>query len=368
MFVIGTRYIRSFEKGLLFKENEFTEALQAGRHWFYDPLGRLRVDTVSQRSPWLVHRDLDMIVRSGALREEITVLDLTDYERALVWVDNRFDRILDPGLYAFWNTFRDVRVEIVDARKILFEHEDLNTILESQVAEDLLRVSVVEEGHVGVYFKDGDYVTTLAPGRYAFWLKGEEVKVYPVDLRQKVLDVSGQEIMTADKVSIRINAVVTYRVSDPRRSVEEVTDVDQAVYRDAQLALRGVVGTRELDDLLADRAAVADELESMLRNSVDEFGLTVISLGIRDIILPGDMKALFNKVIEALKASEANVIARREEIAAIRSQLNSAKLMEANPSLMRLRELETLERVAQSSKLNVVLGEKGLVEQVINLL
>ena len=85
-------------------------------------------------------------------------------------------------------------------------------------------------------------------------------------------------------------------------------------------------------------------------------------------ILPGDMKDLMNKVTEAKKAAEANLIVRREATAAMRSQANTAKVLEGNPTLMRLRELEVLERVATGGKLNVVLGEKGLAERVVNLL
>jgi len=113
---------------------------------------------------------------------------------------------------------------------------------------------------------------------------------------------------------------------------------------------------------------VANELEDSVRRRVTDLGLTIVSAGIRDVILPGDMKDLMNKVTEAKKAAEANLIVRREETAAMRSQANTAKLLEGNPTLMRLRELEVLEKVAAGGKLNVVLGEKGLAERVINLL
>lgn len=93
-----------------------------------------------------------------------------------------------------------------------------------------------------------------------------------------------------------------------------------------------------------------------------------MNVGIRDIILPGDMRDLMNKVTEARKAAEANFIARREETAAMRSQANTAKVLENNPTLMRLRELEVLEKIAGHAKLNVVLGEKGLADRVVNLL
>ena len=132
--------------------------------------------------------------------------------------------------------------------------------------------------------------------------------------------------------------------------------------------LRAVVGARELDVFLTDKDAVAGDIEQAVRRRAGELGLAVVSAGIRDVILPGDMKDLMNKVTEAKKAAEANLIARREETAAMRSQVNTAKLLEGNPTLMRLRELEVLEKVATSGKLNVVLGEKGLAERVVNLL
>ena len=158
---------------------------------------------------------------------------------------------------------------------------------------------------------------TLGPGRYAFW-KGEGlVQVRHVDSREQVLDIAGHDIMNADQVTLRLNALLSYRVPEPRASVA---------------------------------------------------GLELVSLGIRDVILPGDMKVLRNKVIEAQKAAEANLITRREETAAIRSQLNAARILESNPTLMRLRELEALERVTEKANLTVVLGDGGLADKVVKLL
>jgi len=368
VFIIGQTKVRSYEKGLYFRDREFQGVLGTGRHWFVDPLGKVRVDVVSQRDPWLAHADLDVLVKSGALKDDAVVLDLKDYERALVWIDGRFCRVLDTGQHVIWSKFHTVAVEIVDARAVLFDHKDLNVILKSADSAKTLNVITVEEGYEGVLFRDGAFVKTLAPGQYAAWMRVGKVKLYHLDMRETVLDVGGQEIMTADKVTLRVNALVTYRVMDSRKSVEKVNDVSQALYREAQLALRAVVGTREIDALLADKNAVAAELEKIVGHRAEEFGIRVIGLGIRDIILPGEMKTLLNKVIEARKAAEANLIARREETSAMRSQMNTARLMQEIPSLMRLRELEVLERVAGTSQLKVILGEKGLAERLTTLI
>lgn len=360
--------VRKYEVGLHFQDGEFRGLLEAGRHWLFDPLDRSNVEVVSQRGPWLLHEKLDLIVKSGVLDGRALVVDLKDYQRALVWVDGRFSHVLPPGLYAYWTTLREVKVEIVDARPVRLLHPDLPTILKSKMVERVLDLFTVPVGHVGVWFRDGQPTETLSPGRHAFWKNVAVVQVVPVDMREVTLDVSGQEIMTADKVSLRLNALVTYRVVDAQRALGVADDARQALYREAQLVLRALLGARELDAFLADKDGVVQEFEQGLRQRMAALGLEVVKAGIRDLILPGEMKELLNKVTEAKKAAEANLITRREETAAIRSQANTAKLLQENPTLMRLRELEILEKIAASSDLKIVLGEKGLTERMVNLL
>lgn len=372
MFLFKRVKIRSYEVGLYFRDGEFQRLLTAGRHWLpgwiLGPLWKVRVDVVSQRDPWINHDKLDVIVKSGALTDLAKVVDLKDSERALVWIEDRFSHVLPPGLYAYWTGFKDVRVEVIDAREVRFQHGDFKAIVASPYAAQVLDICRVERNHVGVSFTDSDYVETLAPGQYAFWKNVADSKVVEVDMREQALDVAGQEIMTADKVTLRMNALVTYRITDAHKAVTITDGAKQSLYREAQLALRAVVGTRDLDSFLTDKDAVTGEFEEQVHQRAGDLGLEIVSVGVRDVILPGDMKDLMNKVTEAKKAAEANLIARREETAAMRSQANTAKLLADNPTLMRLRELEVLEKVATTGNLNVVLGEKGLADRVVNLL
>ena len=371
-------HIRSYEVGLKFRNGEFVGLLGSGKRFVFTCFGKTTVRIVSKRDPWLFDEQLDVIVKSGVMAGKAEVIDLKDHERALVWIDGRFNRVLGPGLYAYWNNVRNVRVETVTIDNARLVHNQLAAIVRGGGAVQYLNVCKVERDHVGVWFLDGRYVDQLQPGLYAFWKDAGDARVVEVDMRETQVDVSGQEMLTADKVTLRINAMVTYVVKDARRAVSASEDVRQSIYRETQLALRAAVGSRELDVFLSgqagsDKEALIEELESGVRDRAGVLGLEVVSVGIRDVILPGDMKDLMNKVTEAKKAAEANLIARREETAAMRSQANTAKLLADNPTLMRLRELEVLEKIAGNGKLNIVLSPRsqengGLADRVVNLL
>ncbi|MDA1180451.1 MAG: slipin family protein [Planctomycetota bacterium] len=360
--------VRSYEMGLHFCNGEFKGILRPGLHWFVNPLGKTQVDVVSQRDPWLVHEKLDLIVKSGKLTDRAIVIDLKDNQRGLVWVDGRFQRILGPGLYAYWTGVRTVRIETIDSHEVRLQHKDLKAVLCAPETCRVLDTCVINRYSCGVLYVDGEFVATVGPGKYAFWRDTAEAKLVEVDLREILADVSGQDVMTSDKVSLRLNVVVTYRIVDARRAVTATEDVRQAIYRETQLAVRAVVGGRELDAFLVDKGIVAEEINQSIRERATELGLEIVSVGIRDIILPGDMKDLMNKVTDAKKVAEANLIVRREETAAMRSQVNTARLLADNPTLMRMRELEVLERIASTGKLNIMLGEKGLADRIVNLL
>lgn len=135
------------------------------------------------------------------------------------------------------------------------------------------------------------------------------------------------------------------------------------LYRELQFGLRAAVGTRNLDELLENKQVIDEVVGAHVRRKLNGFGIEIDGVGVKDIVLPGEMKTILAQVVEAEKSAEANVIRRREETAATRSLLNTAKVMEDNPTALRLKELETLERVAERIDRISVFG--GL-DQVLN--
>lgn len=357
--------VRYDQIGLVFNDGKFESVAAEGSHWF-NPFGRKTIELIDLRDAVNADSQLPLqeIGQTKALQPYGEILDLSDDQRALVWVEGRFLAILKPGTYFLSNVLVNMRYEIIDATAVQFEHDQLSVIAQKDHGV-CLDVRSIERDSVGLLFIDGRFQKTLLAGVYAFWKKTGKVAVAVVDLREQAFEIGGQELMTADKVTLRINATITYRVEDPKRSIEVSDDAVMSLYRAAQLVLRKNIGQRSLDDFLNDKEQLAELAEAQLQNRAQSLGLSIVAIGIKDVILPGEMKDLMNRVIEARKAAEANLIFRREETAAIRSQANSAKLLDSNPTLMRLLELEVIEKVAQSTNLQVVLGDKaGLSEQL----
>lgn len=268
--MIGTMIpIRATQRGLLLRDGNFRRILKPGVYRLWSRLfGSQRdtveiVDTLQTRfeSPLL-----DVISRDEQAQKELLVLDLADTERAVVWKDGRLACFLGPGRYAFWRTPYALDVERFDIR----ENGGRLTSLRADrilASPEVGRWFEVIDAHAMVsviLFRDGKFVELLENGRHAFLKGAGQITYLAHDRREQVADVADQEIMTADKVTLRVNLVVAYQVTDPVQAVTEVADAPQALYREAQLALRAAVGTRTLDTLLSDKEAISGEMRGVL--------------------------------------------------------------------------------------------------------
>jgi regulator of protease activity HflC (stomatin/prohibitin superfamily) len=187
------------------------------------------------------------------------------------------------------------------------------------------------------------------------------VKVELVDLRLQTMEVADQEILTRDKVSLRVNLTALWQVLDPVQARTRLVNFVEYVYKELQFALREAVGARTLDELLGDKGAIDRDISAIVAGKLEGNGVVVRSVGVKDVILPGEMKVILNQVVEAEKIAQANLIRRREETAATRSLLNTARLMDDNPTLLRLTELETL------GKVTVFGGLEGVLKDVVRI-
>lgn len=365
--------VKKNERALLMSEGDFVKVLEPGVFRAFDPFKRLSVQTAQLDAPLADAALADWLRRDApaVLAQHFVAMDLADDEAGLRYADGVLVEILPPGTRRlYWRGLVEHRLDRVDfARK-----GELDAALVKRVVQPALRARgiaglngvllvQVPAYHVGVLKVDGKIERLLDAGLSAFWRFGRDVAVELVDLRVQALEVAGQEILTRDKVALRLNLAATWCYADVLHAFAQLQKPADPLYRELQFALRAAVGTRTLDELLEDKQVIDEIVIAQVRSRLGDSGLEIRSVGVKDIVLPGDMKAILAQVVEAEKSAQANVIRRREETAATRSLLNTAKVMEENPTALRLKELETLERVAERIDRISVFG--GL-DQVLN--
>lgn len=284
---------------------------------------------------------------------------LASRQRGILWKDGVPKLFLRPGTHRYWTVDPSVRLEVLSVDAPLPElTPELATVLPRDVYVDV----IVREHERGLEYVQGRLARTLPPGRYAFWSNPQaRVEVVTVDVRRVQVAIVGQELMTRDKVTLRLSLTVEYGIDDPALATHAVANVKDAVYLLVQLAAREFVSGTTLDQLLEGRDAMARYLEQHVAPETLRFGVKVERVGVKDVVLPGEMKTLLNRVIEAEKEAAANVILRREETAATRSLANTARVIAEQPVLLRLKELESLKEIASRiHEVRVVVGADGL--------
>jgi regulator of protease activity HflC (stomatin/prohibitin superfamily) len=214
-----------------------------------------------------------------------------------------------------------------------------------------LRRVILFEHQRGLRYDSGRYAQTLNPGRY--WILSRFTLISPVDIRPEFVTVPGQDLLTADGVSIKISLAAEYHVADPNVAMNKCANFRASLYLTLQMAAREIVGKEKIDALVENRAGFSARLTEMTTAKAAEYGLKLISADIKDIMFPGEMKKVFTQVIKAQKEGQAALERARGETAALRSLANAAKMIEDNPNLLQLRALQAL---ADSSGNTLVFG------------
>ncbi len=370
--------IKKNERGLLLRGGDFERVLQPGQHWINGLGAPTRVDIFAMEQTAFTHALVDyfMAKEPELVAQEFVCANLNDAQVGLRYENGLLVEVLPPATRKlYWKGLNDVRIDLVDIAK----SEKVPAALLACLSQTQLRqrpvsglagvlLAQVPDYHAGVLTVDGKQQELLAAGTYGFWRYNRQVQVECVDLRSQTLEVSGQDILTKDKVGLRLNLSATWRFDDVQKAFAHCAKPAELVYRELQFGLRSAVGTRTLDELLEDKASMDSIVKEHASAKLAAAGMVLESLGVKDIILPGEMKTILAQVVEAEKSAQANVIRRREETAATRSLLNTAKLMEDNPIALRMKELETLERVAERiDKISVVGGLDQLLNGLVKL-
>lgn len=367
-------------RGLLFKNQQFERVLPAGMHTLrswrreYHIQTHAITDSLKTGVPDEVLNLADL--HPAAFAEHLQIWATGENEIGLVYQDDVLKDIKPPAQRgAYWHTQRQIAVRKLDIGAAFKLPKALaSQLLAAKDAQlraaalNALLMSTIPEGHIGFLEVDGEQHEMLSAGTHVWWQFNHTIKVTQLDCRLQNMEVNGQEILTKDRVGLRVNLSAMWQIIDPQKVKSSLADHKDYLYRELQLALRAVVSTQTLDELLADKNLLNQTIQQSVAEKAAEYGIDLKTVGARDIVLPGEIKAILTQVVEAKKKAEANLIRRSEETQETRSLHNTAKVMEGNPVLLRLKELEVLEKItARISTLNVYGGLDGVMNDLVKL-
>ena len=342
------------QRAVLMRSGKPERVLAPGHYAFWGPQLKLAMWKVDDLAFWAQPEVLEMLPVTW-----YRAIELAPHQRAVVLRDDKPRLFLRPGLHRIWTVDPNVVIRTFDINE---PAPELTDELRAIVPATELIEAPVRQFEKGLKYVNGKFEGILEPGRHAFWNhQNARITVNVLDTRVQQLKIEGQELMTRDKVTLRLTLTAEYAPADAPTTVHAVADVKEALYLAVQLAAREFVAGVTLDELLEGRDALARYLEAQVLPRAETFGIRLHRVGVKDVILPGEMKTLLNKVIEAEKAAAANVIMRREDAAATRNMAQTARVIAENPVLMRLKELETLKDVAEKiDEIKLVVGAEGL--------
>jgi len=332
------------ERGFLYKNGVFKRLLEPGRHWVWPAFSEKCVKVNIDEKIDFPDMNLSVLQKDAAFERSAAVIEVPDDRLAVHFIDGRVADVLKPGKHAYWNVKYKHTFEIVG----ITEPESagaLPVLWMSYVPADYYVKVNVNDGETGLLFYNGVFHKTLGAGQYFFWNYNIKVAAQTVDSRAQQLEITGQEILTADKVSLRVNFVCSYKIADPVNIIIKLKDYKTLLHVFTQLALREFIGKYRFDELLRQKDNIGGFVLERIREREDEFYIKFIDAGVKDVILPGEIRDIMNTVLVAEKSAQAGVITRREETAATKSLLDTAKLMDENATLYKLKELEYLERI-----------------------
>lgn len=337
--------INENQRGFLFKDGKYQKMLSPGKYYLF---GDREVECAFiDQSLELARVSTEILLADAVVREAVTAVEVGDQELALHFVNGQFSSVLRAGKHVFWTLVDKHEFQIIDISTPEVSAEVPAYIFTRIPQYYFQKVEVAEYQKARLYF-DRKLVRVLDAGVYYFWNTSVRVDVGIVDTRLTQMNITGQEMLTADKVSIRVNFVCNYRITDYVKILTEVNDFEEQMHVAAQLAIREYVGKYKLDEILENKDKMTEAVFEKLKSKESELFVEITDAGVKDIILPGEIRDIMNTVLVAEKRAQANVITRREEVASTRSLLNTARLMDENKTLYKLKELEYIERICEN--------------------
>ncbi len=242
-------------------------------------------------------------------------------------------------------------------------------------------VTIIQDATCGLLYEDGVCTQVLPPGRHVHWKLPwlRRRRIAQVDLRERSTTIKNQEILTSDKVAVRLSLLVYFKVVDPQAALHNVQVYEERIYEDVQLAARRFLATRTLDQILRDRNEISEAIRKDVETSAKSYGVEIHRADVKDLVFPGNLREIMNKVIETERESQAKMIEANmlSEVARLEAETHSqtmrqrlevdekaAKILSDSPMLIRLKELEVLREIGLKGGNQFYLGMEKLVDRL----
>lgn len=354
------------QRAFLFENGRFMKMLSSGKYHIF---AKNTVETVDINAAISSsYASLETILEDDEVRACTDVIDVPDNHIALHFVNGNFKECLKAGKYAFWKIYDKHKFQLEDISEPMVSENIPKYIFMNIPSVQLYTQINVEEYQKARLYYDNKFVKLLDSGTYYFWKNGTKITADFVDTRLIQMNVAGQELLTKDKVTIRTSLVCSYRITDYIKVATEIDNYAEQIHVACQLAMRDYVSRYRLDEILESKEQMSEYIFAKLKENEQQFFVEISQASVKDIILPGEIRDIMNTVLVAEKKAQANVITRREEVASTRSLLNTAKLMDENTTLYKLKELEYLERICDKVGSISVSGNGDIISQLANMI
>ena len=266
--------------------------LKEGAYWLIPSESVMVYDVTKQ---FYAPVELNILLQDAAVTEALHVVEVKDNEIVLQYENGLLKQVLTAGCYTFWKSIVQNDFIRADISKIeIIENIDRATLQSKHVAP-YVRIYTVESYEKALLFVDGKYVQTLNSGVYYWWKNSITINIGKADIRQQQIEINGQEILTKDKAALRINGQAQYKVVDIEKALLQNKEYDKQLYVAFQLALREYISGFSFDELLEKKETIAPFILKAVSEKALALGVEVNGFGIRDIILPGDVKDIMNQ-------------------------------------------------------------------------
>lgn len=360
--------IKENTRGFLFKDGKFIKMLEPGKYTFFGKNHEVEVRNLNMEV-YSANCDREVLLKDKNIADQCDIFEIKEGTVGLYFSDGVYKKFLTAGKYAFWKIYSENKVLPVDLSNPEVS-EDIPRYLFAKIPNAYYQTIEVGENEECLLFYDGKFIKKLSAGTHYFWITNTSIevthKIY--DMRLKNIAINSQEVLSADKVTLRVNLTVNYKITDTVKLWTEIDNIEMQLYLIAQLALRDYIGRKKLDDILESKDEISEYILKRFKEKEKSLYVNIVDTGVKDIILPGEIRDIMNTVLIAEKKAQASVITRREEVASTRSLLNTAKLMEENKTLYKLKELEYIERICENVGNINLNGSGNILNQLVSLM